>query len=397
MKKYESNEDEKKMIRTFVGVGQGNFYVEKFSEKNITVIYDCGSLNKEELIKKIDKTLSQDKTIDLLFVSHFHQDHINGIPYLLENYNIKTIVLPFLTPENKKIMEMTYLIELESKGPIEKNTIMNDEVYCFINNPDKFILEKNKKKNQNIKERERKYTISIYYVLDDISKKQNENYIVGGTDFSNILKLNRIDWHYIPFNFRDEDLIIDLQKRILGVFEDFYSCDLIELALEERKKEVWKAIGKIYKDTIKRTEVNTNSMVIFSGPTQQGWIGEWGGGIEILLLREVLHEMVCKLGDLKVGCLYTGDYNANKNEGFKKLEKFFGKYWNEIGYFQIPHHGSDHNFSKDFLRGDIFYIISCLQEKNPYGHPGKNLQNGLSNKLFFIADDKDFIVRIKKL
>jgi len=82
-----------KLVREFNNVGQGAFYTEKFyddSNKLIyTMVYDCGSYGNRALIEKSIKENLKDKNIDLLCISHFHEDHINGLEYLLKEYRIK--------------------------------------------------------------------------------------------------------------------------------------------------------------------------------------------------------------------------------------------------------------------------------------------------------------------
>ena len=77
------------MHRTFHSVGQGAFYTEEFrsvARPRFTTVYDCGTETAEG---NMDIPLNQqirdfkfrlrNKEIDLLFISHFHGDHVNGL------------------------------------------------------------------------------------------------------------------------------------------------------------------------------------------------------------------------------------------------------------------------------------------------------------------------------
>ena len=83
----------------FNGVGQGLFYSASICDSHGRVfnfVYDCGTFydkDKKLLNKKICNCFSGD-TIDALFISHFHKDHISGIPELIKRYKIKYVFLP---------------------------------------------------------------------------------------------------------------------------------------------------------------------------------------------------------------------------------------------------------------------------------------------------------------
>ena len=85
------------LTRTFHPVGQGAFYSEVFKvdeEERFVTIYDCGTESKNDFIKKEIEDFKKDlqrKTIDILFLSHFHNDHINGLDMLLDGMTVKKI------------------------------------------------------------------------------------------------------------------------------------------------------------------------------------------------------------------------------------------------------------------------------------------------------------------
>ena len=69
------------MIRSFLPVGQGAFYRELFSlEDGIhTIIYDCGSSTAQSIVEQqIKDEFKIGEVIDAVFISHLHEDHMNG-------------------------------------------------------------------------------------------------------------------------------------------------------------------------------------------------------------------------------------------------------------------------------------------------------------------------------
>lgn len=80
------------------------------------VVYDCGATargqNVSSLVKKeIDITFEKDEHIDILFISHFDEDHTNGLVYLLENTKMDEdtcVVIPFRFPYILMVLDTSY-------------------------------------------------------------------------------------------------------------------------------------------------------------------------------------------------------------------------------------------------------------------------------------------------
>jgi glyoxylase-like metal-dependent hydrolase (beta-lactamase superfamily II) len=91
----------------FFPVGQGLFgtgYVKcckpssSASRETYRWVYDCGSSSRQQLVTNAIADLKCDckgEKIDLLTLSHFHNDHINGVVDLLNEIGAKTVMLPW--------------------------------------------------------------------------------------------------------------------------------------------------------------------------------------------------------------------------------------------------------------------------------------------------------------
>ena len=119
----------------FIDVGQGDSTLIKTPLNKVILIDGGGSLNDDFDIGKntllpylLDRKV---KTIDYMIISHMDQDHIGGLFYLMENINVKKIIigkqaensenfkklLKIVDDENIKLVE----VEAESRIDIEKN------------------------------------------------------------------------------------------------------------------------------------------------------------------------------------------------------------------------------------------------------------------------------------
>ena len=87
--------------RIFYPVGHGAFYVETFHDcegEFFTFVYDCGSSNKNLIKNCIEDAVKKGDFINIkaLFISHFDEDHVNGLEYLQTYMDSNTkVFIPF--------------------------------------------------------------------------------------------------------------------------------------------------------------------------------------------------------------------------------------------------------------------------------------------------------------
>lgn len=347
-----------RLFREFHAVGQGAFYSETFAGcGRINIVYDCGSESGIKYVEReIKSVFEENETIHALFISHLHEDHINGIPYLIEYCNVKKIFFPLMTEESKLLLKVSLYIEGK-----------NGFAYKFIDNPRQAISEILNEKGIENKE----IGLVGIHEGENIGKRADtyDKAIASGQNVSGEIEksLEHIDWFYIPYNFRQKDRIQALKDALEG---NGISCDkLAELC---KKKEVFKERIKAVKGAYEKVKggFNSNSMTLFSGISSYSirgiydkcWIRycDCRAFGRYYLRRLVLEE--------NISCLYTGDYDASKEQTFNELKNKYSEYWPSIGCIQIPHHGSRHNHNIKMMEQGLCYIISAGY-KNKYNHP----------------------------
>lgn len=90
-------------------VGEGSFHearIQSFSDRassSLTYVYDCGAWAKYRgaLHREIDDYTAGEDPIDLLFLSHAHVDHINGVERLCKALSVHTVVMPLMEPTER--------------------------------------------------------------------------------------------------------------------------------------------------------------------------------------------------------------------------------------------------------------------------------------------------------
>ncbi len=123
-----------KSIATFKfhNVGQGLFYSGEIdlSVSTFRFIYDCGSKSRK-LIQSTIKQFKRDVTdnkINLLILSHLHEDHINGLEELFLQFKISEVILPYFTPVERLLIA-------------SKRLYYPEWYYNFLSDPVKYLVE----------------------------------------------------------------------------------------------------------------------------------------------------------------------------------------------------------------------------------------------------------------
>lgn len=163
---------------------------------------------------------------------------------------------------------------------------------------------------------------------------------------------------------------MNLKKKLEKEFGKKISLKEVEKIWKENEDNREK-IKKVYESL--KGDLNTNSMTLFSG------------------VRQVGKQMQYDSSYVKVGCLYTGDYEAKGKNKWKTLEEAYIEYWKWIGMIQVPHHGSIRNCNDALISKKAVYFLSA-GEKNTYKHPSQNVVRGIRfkyhNNLYIVTESK---------
>lgn len=383
------------MQRIFFGVGQGAFYCEKFPEANLQVIYDCGSFERQKIISTIEKFNSTNEKLNsmyetVLFISHFHADHINGIPFLIKKMkekklNLRYIIFPYLAPKDRNLLIVynKWLINYVKEHETEKELLGDDKfITQFILNPYKAINESFNNENESELQAPKLYCIAPYKKgrRSRLNMMQTDswkaiNIIDSGIDVNHsILKEKIQNYKFITYNLRSENIRKKLKRKIKQEFgKKMTTKKLNALYLNGREEDI-KKVNRIFRSI---GELNTNTMIMLS-------LGE----SVVLSVSSKNSEMKKLIGKCSSSFLYTGDYNANKY--FKKINGLLiaNNVGKNIG-LQIPHHGSKYSFNYKLLERCDYCIISANQNFR-FKHPDDVVVDCLNAKKrpYLIVNDE---------
>lgn len=350
------------MVRSFLPVGQGAFYVEQF-ENGTNVVYDCGSLTGIKYVEReIKSVFEKGENIAAVFISHMHADHTNGLKTLLSYCNVKRLYLPYLTPDT---IFLTGLEEIVNGGE------PSDFLVRLFNGDESAVREVTGRSNME--------TPELIFVTPEIERLEgdydvtrgNHTHILSGSQIEDIVhnEDDSLKWVYVPFNFENKvysKLFIDeLHRRGYTDLDKLFHDFIDEVKLSGLKGTIYHDVSDAYKIVGK---MNDTSMVLYSG-FENRWaqitfrMNLCGGATCWCFSR--CH--ICR-GGVPAGSLYMGDYNANGISGWRDLKNAFNLYWSGVGVIQIPHHGSNENFNKKLMHLASMLVISA-GTRNPYSHP----------------------------
>ncbi len=377
------------MIRKFLPVGQGAFYLEQFKNDNkkINIIYDCGSFCNSKLVhKEIRSNFYENEEIEIVFISHLHDDHVNGLEYLLNHCNVHNIILPYTYESDKDLLKLDYFIK--SSEPSEDSFICK-----LITNPIEAV--------QSISPDTNVYAILCSNDPNDPNSQNDIDYNkYNGTIFSGYNVINSIhteykeyfkksNWEYVPFNFREksrkEKFYEHLENELSKMGLSFSITDINELLKKWENKEIQNALIAAYEAVGK--QLNPNSLVLFSGVRKKHFYQEIRCN-QYCYSYCPIHWYYCL--DLKPnGCLYTGDYEANGRYKWRTMQDAYSDYWYSIGCVQIPHHGSYKNYNCEFSNLDAIFVISVGID-NTFRHPSGSVLTDLimKDRPFFLVTEK---------
>jgi len=367
---------------SFWAVGQGLFYTAKIDIYSselpdrldnpigcFNILYDIGTLSKRERLNQIVNGYFTNKKFHLCFISHFHEDHVNGLKILKENnVYIERLTVPYVSP-----------IEL-----IALSLSSEDDWYIsFIINPYLWIL-----KNLNVKNiyvwgsgKEKPYFSEFPSMPEDYSLDDRElfkdvikdNEEIKEQFFSDYPELREDDgkikfpeqggyfeirylWIFLPFYLEAEKAKLEeFQKCLKEKGIENITTDIIM----EKCNVIAECYNKLFGD------LNLTSLTLYHQPIIYN---KSNYGINVITPFKGYIKMS------NSGQFLLGDINLNTQDRYEEFKQFYKNYLKKDFVFQVPHHGASKNWNKAFLKdfSSMYWIINA-GKSNIYRHPSEEV------------------------
>jgi len=396
----------------FNKVGQGCFYNGRISvskKVHFNFVYDCGSHSTrdylyDEIEKYKEKYLSQ-KMLNMLIISHFDEDHVNGIWNLLENIHCQVVIMPYLFPIERLLLYIAYYNDNNSlKDDPDDNYrqfLLDPIKFLFdkfeieriilIGGSDKDNFDKENIKNPNLpvnnefNESFKNWYVNINDEEDiELRDKVFDNEKINDDHKSKLKFINQTkaiylyylwEFRFLHWEFRNSQ-VIKFEKTLDEYLKKKIFNTKRELFTEENRKE----IREIYRKHFNR--LNSTSLVVYHAPLQANF-NKLHTAICInypyysdeYFYNDDFPPCNCCFKHSHSGTLLTGDSDLKAKIRHDRLYNYFNDVWENIYVFQVPHHGSKYNWYKKrdskLLKFDCYIINYGLGNKHK--HPSESV------------------------
>ncbi len=388
---------------TFHNVGHGLFYTGilwnklnklkfyKAKSYKATFVYDCGSISlcPSELGNRINEFLNklhrlkcnhkEESVIDLLIISHFHADHINGLPMLLEKVTqVRNVVMPYLSfleriliatvnLVNFKVFDqryfeflydpITYLLENYSDKigriiligrspegpPSDGGDFQIPEAPLDFNPENPLDIENlgdgrgNEALKQKIMSEVPSWNRFLASDEPPLTVKTHNGYaILLGSLFFRFFNLK--------YSFPDLDKKLNcFENCIKGIWgvTDLRNVSKEEVICELRRKRNNK-FRKCYENCFGKKNLNLTSLACLHIPLIKK-------SDEFLVFHCGNEEFSFLDINKSMAYMLTGDLLFNKRKYIQEFQTHFKSLLKDIFIFQVPHHGSRYNWNNNLL------------------------------------------------
>jgi hypothetical protein len=390
----------------FRPIGQGLFFTGKFkhvsSRKSFTMVYDCGhstgNTNASYIDAEIDEFASEiGGKIDMLVISHFHEDHINKITELLKKcHGAKKVYLPYLSEDDKYL----YLVDLlfEGNSDIESvRSFINDPITSlqklevehinFIHHSDKPDDSGNSTTDPKPFDDNPEFNFEVIKYLEDnneIPESDIQENVHHHYD-SGYIELNHF-WQFKFFNKKiDVSLLSNFKTKLKSLLKTPNDPTQAEItnALSSSRITI-QNLKSVYVGVFGSNKLNDTSMMLVNTPKSPKTEIAICNGQKKFYHRHHLRYLCCdyRYRDRNINHIYnnyafllTGDIKLNDSCSDELESKWGQTTLEQIQILQIPHHGANHYLTSSALDRftSINYGVINYGLGNQYRHPSKHI------------------------
>lgn len=389
--------------RTQFAVGQGGFHVgaltqiaprrelvmqwadqRDFKTADFLYVYDCGSDPKQKVEAEVEQLLKSTgrRRLDILFVSHFDDDHVSGIPALIGEgkFDVDTVVLPYIDDSEKLIAFGRAAAKSAPVGdflaklivdPVDTLRSFGARRILFVGNGDGPIPDAPLVPTIDGGPADFPWKVASAGDGDpEVRELDRDSFYVrnGAIDLaSSTTAGSQLTWKFLPYvrqtSFDAKLIFCETVEILLGWNSGSFLARTSDMSvrkeLVERHADV---LGKAYGHAF--GSKNGTSLSLYSGPA-----------LPLRAGATVIEPHLPPADLAKIGWLGTGDAPLRSDRAAYAFEAHFGDLLNAVSTFMLPHHGSIHNSNPRRLIGDAdIYFAAADPKRDDWKHPAPQLK-----------------------
>ena len=372
-------------------VGQGLFYSGNI-DKKFNFIYDCGG-DVPYIDIAVDKYISEMKIneLDMLIISHFDEDHINGLPRLFSRVKkISKIFIPYYGGISTYLLLLTYMYIYDV------NLLDTDSEIIFVDT----VLEG---------ERDREEFIGVFgdnltetYNIDDKFKTDN---IKLSKLRRQVVKFKDL-WKFKFYNTYLKKGIssFDIVKEINNIMNNYSCTGLYDLLSQIKNTKIKKDLKDVYNkfcmSCYGNSKQNQSSLCVYHSPMNCNCKYR-----KILVFSNEKNGFYYPIFDYNPlsyndnGTMLVGDISLKVQSRSDKFDNFCKHYANELintKFFLTPHHGSANNWNRNILNNcpNASFFLNSAGLNNKYYHPNFTVISDIisSNRFLCCSNEEQCII-----
>lgn len=368
--------------------GQGFFRTGRVRSGDVLIdyAYDCGSIGgsancRDEIAICAGRT--KGKPIDVMFLSHFHMDHVNCVPQLVEAVPVRRFVIP-LVPPAERLLVLSQALE----GP--NPPVGGDWYLDLIADPVGALSSLGE--GIDVVEVEPGVELPNSEISEaDLDLDANETtWVPPGVGGLAALARDtpaggmRNVWVWVPYvlmdaSNRQRDFLIALAAELKedsdSLDRQLNDSDYLRKIVTGHKAELIRAYRSVTKD------LNLTSLCLYSGPT--ALYGRRGGPRSWRTRHGGFDRQEVAAWNMRPGWLGTGDAPLDSPARVQEVTTRFGQFLGNVGVLALPHHGSWRSLDPRLLDAFSDSSPTCVVSvgsPSRYHHPHTETVKAVSDR-----------------
>jgi hypothetical protein len=406
----------------FHPAGHGTFFSGLLQSKNsgptkpFLWVYDCGSKRRSRLSSMVNELSQQagKDTINLLCVSHFDADHVNGMTELLKKFQkVDVLTLPYVSLDRR--LEIAFDLTDMDAASVDAISFALDPIGYLegrelLEKVGRVVLIKGTggpapepsvpSDGANPSEREGELSLDLEAgsseALDDypspVNAGNNTSKQLEVVSDSVVGKIINADWEFVFFNKHLPNSITSKTKKPISLVKveinDVVSSD----SLRDDPNKFFKKLRSIYENHFggSSQERNEISLCVLSRSVRSSkpFGCRWFFNSHADPPNVVYSFIPVSVDDGNSALLLTGDISIDRNCAMQMRSHFGEQRWRDLYVMQIPHHGSKNSWQAGVAKNfpHVFSVL-CVPNFDAAGHhPHVDVMADISSKNPIRAD-----------